>query len=140
MGLTTLLDQRFLHHLLHCSFYILCKTVREARRTKKITFCQKFLPRNPFLELRKLQLQGKTPSISLNANKVLMPTELLHWLLIFLPRYKRQRYNPRDVHIWTIDMHVELELLAYSFDVLETFLVIWACTTDPDLDFVFVKG
>lgn len=36
-------------------------------------------------------------------------------------------------------MHVELELLTYGFDVLETFLVIRACTADPDLYFVFDK-
>ena len=34
-------------------------------------------------------------------------------------------------------MHIELELLTHSFDVLKTFLVIGACAANPDLYFVF---
>lgn len=33
-------------------------------------------------------------------------------------------------------MHVELQLFTNGFDVLETFLVVGACTADPDLHFV----
>lgn len=38
------------------------------------------------------------------------------------------------MHIWTVNVHVELELLTNSLDVLETLLVVWSGTTNPDLD------
>lgn len=37
-------------------------------------------------------------------------------------------------------MHVQFELFANSFDVLETFLKVGTCATDPDLDIVFDEG
>ena len=43
------------------------------------------------------------------------------------------------MHLWAIHVHVESELLTYALDVLETFLVVGACTTDPDLDVVLVE-
>ena len=33
-------------------------------------------------------------------------------------RYQGQRHNAADVHIWTINVHVQLELLADGLDVL----------------------
>lgn len=36
-------------------------------------------------------------------------------------------------------MHVEAELLSDGLDVLETFLVVGSCATDPDLDLVLVE-
>lgn len=36
-------------------------------------------------------------------------------------------------------MHVEIQFLSNSLDVLETFLVVGAGTTDPDLDLVLVQ-
>jgi hypothetical protein len=43
------------------------------------------------------------------------------------------------VHIWAVDMHVELQLLTNSLDVLQALLVVWAGTTDPDLDLVLAQ-
>jgi hypothetical protein len=43
------------------------------------------------------------------------------------------------MHFWTKHAHLQSELLADSFDVLETFLVVGAGTTDPDLDLVLVE-
>lgn len=44
------------------------------------------------------------------------------------------------MHVWPIYVHVELQLLAHGFDVFQTFLIVGACPTDPDLDFVFDKS
>ncbi len=33
-------------------------------------------------------------------------------------RHQGQRHNAADVHIWTINVHVQLELLADGLDVL----------------------
>lgn len=43
------------------------------------------------------------------------------------------------MHLGTEDVHVELELLTDSLDVLETLLVVGASTADPDLDVVLDK-
>ena len=37
-------------------------------------------------------------------------------------------------------MHIESQFLTHSLDVLETFLVIGAGATDPDLHFVLVQA
>ena len=50
--------------------------------------------------------------------------------------HQRQRYNSRHVHIWAINMHIKLELLANSFNVLEAFLEVGTGTTDPEIHFV----
>ena len=47
-----------------------------------------------------------------------------------------QGHNSTDVHIWPVNMHVQFELFADGLDVLEAFLEIGACATDPDLNFV----
>ena len=44
------------------------------------------------------------------------------------------------MHLWAVHVHVESELLTDALDVLETFLVVGACTTDPDLDVVLVEN
>ena len=43
------------------------------------------------------------------------------------------------MHVWTIDVHVELKLLTNILNVLESFLVVWPGSTDPNLDLVLVK-
>jgi hypothetical protein len=43
------------------------------------------------------------------------------------------------MHFWAKHAHLQTELLSDSFDVLETFLVVGASTTDPDLDLVLVE-
>ena len=43
------------------------------------------------------------------------------------------------MHLRAEDVHVEAELLADGLDVLETFLVVGACATNPDLDLVLVE-
>ena len=50
-----------------------------------------------------------------------------------------ERDDAGDVHFRTEDVHVEAELLAYGLDVLQTFLVVWTRTTDPDLNLVLVQ-
>jgi len=52
---------------------------------------------------------------------------------------KSERYDSGNVHLRAEDVHVKLELLANSLDVLETFLVVGACTTNPDLGLVLVE-
>lgn len=47
-----------------------------------------------------------------------------------------QWHNSTDVHIWAVNMHVQFELFADGLDVLEAFLEVGTCATDPDLDFV----
>ena len=44
------------------------------------------------------------------------------------------------MHLRTINMHVELELLADALNVLQSLLVIRPGTTNPDLRLVFVQG
>ena len=41
------------------------------------------------------------------------------------------------MHLWSIDVHVELKFLANCFDVFETFLIVRTGAADPNLDFVF---
>lgn len=41
------------------------------------------------------------------------------------------------MHLGAVNVHVELQLVANGFDVLETLLVVGAGATDPDLDAVF---
>lgn len=43
------------------------------------------------------------------------------------------------MHFRAENVHVQIQLFADGFDVLETFLVIGTGATDPDLDFVFVE-
>lgn len=49
------------------------------------------------------------------------------------PRSCRSTYDTRDVHLWAVNLHVELELLSHVLDVLETLLEIGSGTTNPDL-------
>ena len=51
-----------------------------------------------------------------------------------------QGHNPADVHIWTVNMHVQFQFFADSFNILEAFLEVGTCTSDPDLDFVLDKS
>ena len=44
------------------------------------------------------------------------------------------------MHLGAVYMHIELELRADCFDVLETFLVIGPRAANPDLHFVFDEG
>ena len=41
------------------------------------------------------------------------------------------------MHLWAINVNIELQLLADRLDVLETLLIVGTRTTDPDLDLVF---
>lgn len=41
------------------------------------------------------------------------------------------------MHLGSVNVHVELQLVANGFDVLETLLIVGAGATDPDLDVVF---
>lgn len=52
------------------------------------------------------------------------------------PRGQRQWHNPADMHVRSVDVHIEFELRSHGFDVLEALLEVGACATDPDLDFV----
>jgi hypothetical protein len=58
---------------------------------------------------------------------------------VHLARNQRQRHNTGNVHLRAENLHVEVELLADRLDVLETFLVVRTCATDPDGDFVLVE-
>ena len=53
-----------------------------------------------------------------------------------LPRNQRQRHDPTDMHIRSVNVHVEVEFLTHSFDILQAFLEIGTCTADPDGGFV----
>ena len=44
------------------------------------------------------------------------------------------------MHIRSINMHIELQFLSHSLDILQAFLIVGAGAADPDLDFVFVEG
>ena len=59
--------------------------------------------------------------------------------IIHLPRHERQRHNPRNVHLRPKNLHLEAELLAHGFDILQAFLVVGSGATDPDLHFVLVE-
>ena len=48
-------------------------------------------------------------------------------------RHKRQRHDARDVHLRAKDVHAQAKLFPNGLDVPQTFLVIGAGTTDPDL-------
>ena len=65
-----------------------------------------------------------------------LPSELLDIILLLLAGNQSEWYDPTDVHVWTKDMHIQLQLCAYSFDISETLLKIRPGATDPDLDFV----
>ena len=54
-------------------------------------------------------------------------------------RNQSERDDSRNMHLGPVDVHVQLELLTDSFDVLETFLVIGTSTANPDLYLVFVQ-
>ena len=56
-----------------------------------------------------------------------------------LPR-QCQRHNSADVHIWPVDVHVELEFFADGLDVLESLLEVGTGAADPDLDIVLDKS
>lgn len=60
--------------------------------------------------------------------------------LLQTSRDEGQRHDATDVHIWTVDVHIELQLLADRFDVLQALLVVGTGTTDPDLDLVLEQG
>lgn len=59
--------------------------------------------------------------------------------VVHLARHKCERDDSRNVHFGAEHVHVEIELLANRLDVLETFLVVWTSTADPDLDLVLVE-
>ena len=59
--------------------------------------------------------------------------------VVHLARYKREWHDTRDVHLWAKDMHVQPKLLTNILHVLETFLVVRSCTSNPDLDFVLIE-
>lgn len=40
------------------------------------------------------------------------------------------------MHLGSVDLHAELELLADSFDVLEALLIVGTGSSDPDIDLV----
>lgn len=45
-------------------------------------------------------------------------------------------HDTRNVALWSIDMHIQLQLLSNSLDVLQSLLVVGTSTTDPDLNLV----
>ena len=51
-----------------------------------------------------------------------------------------QWHNTADVHVRAVDVHVELELLTNSFDVLQAFLIIGSGAAYPDGDFMLNQG
>ena len=51
-----------------------------------------------------------------------------------------QWYDSADVHIWPVNVHVQFELFADGFDILEAFLEVGTCAAHPDLNFVLDKG
>ena len=59
--------------------------------------------------------------------------------VIPFPRDERQRHNARDVHLRPKNVHAEIELLTHSLDILETFLIVRSCASDPDFDVVLVE-
>ena len=63
--------------------------------------------------------------------------ELLDCFLALLAGHKGQRHDTTDMHVWTIDVHVELQLCSYCFDILQTLLIVGSCTANPDLNLVF---
>lgn len=53
---------------------------------------------------------------------------------------KGHRHNTRNVHLRSINLHVELELLTNVLDIFETLLIVGASTTNPDIDLVFLEN
>ena len=49
-----------------------------------------------------------------------------------LARYQSQGDDTADMHVWTIDVHIQLKFLADGFDILQAFLVIGTRATDID--------
>ena len=47
-----------------------------------------------------------------------------------------QGHDAANVHIWAVHMHVQLELLTNSLDVLQALLEIRSSAADPDGDLV----
>lgn len=66
-----------------------------------------------------------------------LTTKLLDSAEIGLPGREGQGHDTANVHLGAVHVHVELQLVADGFDVLETFLIVGAGATDPDLDVVF---
>ncbi len=66
--------------------------------------------------------------------------ELFHARMVRFPGNQRQRHDTADMHIRSVYVHVQLQLLTHGLDVFETFLVIGACATDPNRYFVFGQG
>lgn len=64
-------------------------------------------------------------------------TKFLDSAEISLPRREGQGHDTANVHLGPVNVHVELQLVANGFDVLETLLIVGAGATDPDLDVVF---
>ena len=51
-----------------------------------------------------------------------------------------QWHNTANVHIRAVHVHVELQLLTHSFNVLQAFLIIGTCAANPDGDLVLNQG
>ena len=51
-----------------------------------------------------------------------------------------QGHNSTDMHVWSVDVHVQFELLADCLDVLEAFLEIGTRAANPYLNFVLDEG
>lgn len=49
-----------------------------------------------------------------------------------LSGHQGQRHDTTDVHIWTINMHVQLELLSNGLDVLQALLEVGTRSANPD--------
>lgn len=58
---------------------------------------------------------------------------------ISLPGRESQGHDTADMHLGAVHVHIELQLIADRFDVLETFLVVRPRAADPDLDVVLDK-
>lgn len=67
----------------------------------------------------------------------ILPLKLFDAVVV-LARDEGERHNTRNMHLGAKDMAVEVKLLEHGLDVLETFLVVGTCTTDPDLHIVLV--
>lgn len=59
---------------------------------------------------------------------------LLSVALFPLSRDESERHDTGDVHLGTEDLAVQTKLLYCALHVLETFLVVGAGTSNPDLD------
>lgn len=49
---------------------------------------------------------------------------------------KSHRHDARYMTFRPVDVHIKFQLLSNRFDVLQTLLVVWPSTANPDLDFV----